>query len=226
MTIETAHLAGEPPRAHHYSPQHRWHARLTRFPDTDLPGPVDSLAAVRQIRAFEEAATQRASSSHGEDKKPQGQRGESEEAEHQTANEPAPEPRRTVSDPPGSVVSMADPGPGRARSASGACPKPSAAAGPTKPFRRAVIIAVEPVLPTDPGVQRRYGDLGFDLVFQKPIHMHMMVNLLFGGPATNVVSQYGGVADEALVEAGYPLQLRPKLPTRNRDARDIVAGLI
>ena len=132
-----------------------------------------------------------------------------------------------MSDPPGSVVSMADTASGRARSASGACQGPGAPApGPAKPFRRAVIIAVEPVLPTDPGVPRRYGDLGFDLVFQKPIHMHMMVNLLFGGPATNVVSQYGGVDDEALVEAGYPLQLRPKLPMRDRDARDIVAGLI
>lgn len=179
------------------------------------------------MRAFEEAASQRALSSVAEDKKPHNQSDESEEAEHQTATEPAPEPRRTVSDPPGSVVTMADPGPARVRSASGACPNlGAAAAGPAKPFRRAVVIAVEPVLPTDPGVQRRYGDLGFDLVFQKPIHMHMMVNLLFGGPATNIVSQYGGVPDEALVEAGYPLQLRPKLPMRDRDARDIVAGLI
>lgn len=158
---------------------------------------------------------------------PHNQSGDGREAEHQKAAEAAPEPRRSVSDPSGSTVLIADPASGRARSASGAFPDPSAAAPrPVKPFRRAVVIAVEPVLPTDPGIQRRYGDLGFDLVFQKPIHMHMMVNLLFGGPATNVVSQYGGVDDEALVEAGYPLQLRPKLPMRDRDARDIVADLI
>ncbi|KAK8066419.1 hypothetical protein PG997_013166 [Apiospora hydei] len=76
-----------------------------------------------------------------------------------------------------------------------------------RPTRRAILVGAS--ASGAAALSSRYTDAGFDLVMSKPYHVRMIVDLLFGGPATNIVSLYGGIDEKELLAAGYPLQLRP-----------------
>jgi CheY-like chemotaxis protein len=80
--------------------------------------------------------------------------------------------------------------------------------GIREPIRRAVVIALVPGYAVM-GLWQRVLDAGFDLSLSKPLSFGSLSSLLFSGPRTNAVSVYGGVDEETLVEAGYPLQIRP-----------------
>ncbi|KAK8111270.1 uncharacterized protein PG998_007727 [Apiospora kogelbergensis] len=60
-----------------------------------------------------------------------------------------------------------------------------------RPTRRAILVGAS--APGAAALSSRYTDAGFDLVMSKPYHVRMIVDLLFGGPATNIVSLYGGL---------------------------------
>ncbi|KAK7935702.1 hypothetical protein PG985_001197 [Apiospora marii] len=91
-----------------------------------------------------------------------------------------------------------------------------------RPTRRAILVGAS--APGAATLSSRYTDAGFDLVMSKPYHVRMIVDLLFGGPSTNIVSLYGGIDEKELVEAGYPLQLRPWSPPCETNVRDVVLG--
>lgn len=91
-----------------------------------------------------------------------------------------------------------------------------------RPTRRAILVGAS--APGAATLSSRYTDAGFDLVMSKPYHVRMIVDLLFGGPATNIVSLYGGIDEKELLEAGYPLQLRPWSPPCETNVRDVVLG--
>lgn len=93
-----------------------------------------------------------------------------------------------------------------------------------RPTRRAILVGAS--APGAAALSSRYTDAGFDLVMSKPYHVRMIVDLLFGGPATNIVSLYGGIDEKELLDAGYPLQLRPWSPSCETNVRDAVAGAV
>ncbi|KAK6834587.1 hypothetical protein PG995_008248 [Apiospora arundinis] len=93
-----------------------------------------------------------------------------------------------------------------------------------RPTRRAILVGAS--APGAATLSSRYTDAGFDLVMSKPYHVRMIVDLLFGGPATNIVSLYGGIDEKELLDAGYPLQLRPWSPPCETNVRDAVAGAV
>ncbi|KAK8038093.1 hypothetical protein PG994_014860 [Apiospora phragmitis] len=93
-----------------------------------------------------------------------------------------------------------------------------------RPTRRAILVGAS--APGAATLSSRYTDAGFDVVMSKPYHVRMIVDLLFGGPATNIVSLYGGIDEKVLVAAGYPLQLRPWSPPSETNVRDAVAGAV
>ncbi|KAK8034458.1 hypothetical protein PG993_009453 [Apiospora rasikravindrae] len=93
-----------------------------------------------------------------------------------------------------------------------------------RPTRRAILVGAS--ASGAAALSSRYTDAGFDLVMSKPYHVRMIVDLFFGGPATNIVSLYGGIDEKELVTAGYPLKLRPWSPPSETNVRDAVAGAV
>ncbi|KAK7966665.1 uncharacterized protein PG986_000942 [Apiospora aurea] len=93
-----------------------------------------------------------------------------------------------------------------------------------RPTRRAILVGAS--ASGAAALSSRYTDAGFDLVMSKPYHVRMIVDLLFGGPATNIVSLYGGIDEKELLAAGYPLQLRPWSRPSETSVSDAVAGAV
>lgn len=86
------------------------------------------------------------------------------------------------------------------------------APGIPKPIRRAVIVALVPSYSVT-GVRQRIADTGFDLSICRPFHQGTLCNTLFSGPGMNVVGLFGGVDESTLHNAGYPLQIRRRMPS-------------
>ncbi|KAH6654526.1 CheY-like superfamily [Truncatella angustata] len=89
---------------------------------------------------------------------------------------------------------------------------PSQARSAPAPVRRSVIVALVPSYAVS-GLQQRIVDTGFDSSICRPYHLATLINMLFSGPGMNVVGLFGGVDDDKLREAGYPLQITRRKPS-------------
>ncbi|KAF7522322.1 hypothetical protein G7054_g12167 [Neopestalotiopsis clavispora] len=81
-----------------------------------------------------------------------------------------------------------------------------------KPVRRSVIVALAPSYAVA-GIHQRIADAGFDLSMCRPLYPNTICNMLFSGPGVNVVGLLGGVDDDQLRAAGYPLKVVRRKPS-------------
>ncbi|KAI0128996.1 CheY-like superfamily [Xylariales sp. AK1849] len=89
---------------------------------------------------------------------------------------------------------------------------PSPSLNTTRPIRRAVIVAMVPNHVVS-GLKQRIIATGFDLSVSQPIQIGILYDMLFSAPGVNAVGVYGGVDENELREAGYPLQIITRKPS-------------
>lgn len=97
-------------------------------------------------------------------------------------------------------------------SSSSATRKQSNCTPQKQPVRRAVIVALAPSYSVA-GIHQRIAASGFDLSICRPLYPNTICNMLFSGPGVNVVGLLGGVDDDQLRAAGYPLKVVRRKPS-------------
>ncbi|ETS80763.1 hypothetical protein PFICI_08292 [Pestalotiopsis fici W106-1] len=81
-----------------------------------------------------------------------------------------------------------------------------------EPVRRSVIVALAPSYAVA-GIHQRIANAGFDLSMCRPLYPNTICNMFFSGPGVNVVGLLGGVDDDQLRAAGYPLKVVRRKPS-------------
>ncbi|KAK6198419.1 eukaryotic translation initiation factor 3 subunit E [Pestalotiopsis sp. IQ-011] len=97
-------------------------------------------------------------------------------------------------------------------SSSSATRKQSNGTPEKQPVRCAVIVALAPSYSVA-GIHQRIAASGFDLSMCRPLYPNTICNMLFSGPGVNVVGLLGGVDDDQLRAAGYPLKVVRRKPS-------------